>query len=75
MVTITCDTAAITEQVAGATFAPGNYARLTLAIPGRAMDPEKRKVIFESFLHKQTGKSQARRWLAHMPWCESGAGT
>jgi PAS domain S-box-containing protein len=55
-VTITCDTAAITEQVAGATIAPGTYARLTLAIPGRGMDPEKRKAIFESFLHKETDK-------------------
>jgi signal transduction histidine kinase len=55
-VTITCDTAAITEQVAGATLAPGTYARLTLAIPGRGMDAEKRKAIFESFLHKETDK-------------------
>ncbi|HSR07851.1 MAG TPA: response regulator [Bryobacteraceae bacterium] len=55
-VTITCDTAAITEHVAGATFAPGTYARLTLAIPGRGMDPEKRKAIFESFVHKETDK-------------------
>ncbi len=55
-VTITCDTAVITEQLAGATLAPGNYARLTLAIPGRGMDPEKRKAIFESFLHKETDK-------------------
>jgi signal transduction histidine kinase len=55
-VTITCDTAAITEQVTGATLAPGTYARLMLAIPGRGMDPEKRKAIFESFLHKETDK-------------------
>jgi len=55
-VTITCDTAAITEQVVGATLAPGTYARVTLAIPGRGMDPEKRKAIFESFLHKETDK-------------------
>ena len=55
-VAITCDTVAITEHVAGATLAPGSYARLTLAIPGRGMDPEKRKAIFESFLHKETDK-------------------
>jgi len=55
-VTITCDTAAITEQVPGTTLAPGAYARLSLAIPGRGMDPEKRKAIFESFLHKGTDK-------------------
>ncbi len=55
-VTITCDTAAITELLVGATLAPGNYARLILAIPGRGMDPEKRKAIFESFLHKETDK-------------------
>ena len=55
-VAITCDTAAITEQLMGATLAPGSYARLTLAIPGRGMDPEKRKAIFESFLHKETDK-------------------
>ena len=55
-VTITCDTAAITEQLVGATLAPGTYARVTLAIPGRGMDPEKRKAIFESFLHKETDK-------------------
>ncbi len=54
--TIACDTAAITEQVVGATLAPGTYARLTLAIPGRGMDPERRKAIFESFLHKETDK-------------------
>jgi two-component system cell cycle sensor histidine kinase/response regulator CckA len=29
---------------------------LTLAIPGRGMDSEKRKAIFESFLHKETDK-------------------
>ena len=55
-VTITCDATAITEQLAGATLAPGNYARVLLAIPGRGMDPEKRKAIFESFLHKETDK-------------------
>ncbi len=42
--------------MAGATLAPGTYARLTLAIPGRGMDAEKRKAIFESFLHKETDK-------------------
>ncbi len=55
-VTITCDTAAITEQVAGAALAPGTYARLMLSIPGRGMDPDKRKAIFEAFLHKENDK-------------------
>ncbi|MDP8990683.1 MAG: response regulator [Acidobacteriota bacterium] len=71
-VTITCDTAAITEQVAGATLAPGTYARLTLAIPGRAMGPEKRKAIFESFLHKEadkpTGAALARAYALVREW-------
>ncbi len=71
-VTITCDTAAITEQVVGATLAPGAYARLTLAIPGRGMDPEKRKAIFESFLHKGTekpvGAALARAYALVREW-------
>ena len=71
-VTITCDTAAITEQVAGAAFAPGTYARLTLAIPGRGMDPDKRKAIFESFLHKETdrpvGAALARAYALVREW-------
>ena len=71
-VTITCDTAAITEQVAGATLTPGTYARVTLAIPGRGMDPEKRKAIFESFLHKETdnpvGAALARAYALVREW-------
>jgi CheY-like chemotaxis protein len=71
-VTITCDTAAITEQLAGAAFAPGTYARLTLAIPGRGMDPDKRKAIFESFLHKETdrpvGAALARAYTLVREW-------
>jgi PAS domain S-box-containing protein len=71
-VTITCDTAVITEQVTGATLAPGAYAHLTLAIPGRGMDPEKRKAIFESFLHKETdrpvGAALARAYALVREW-------
>ncbi len=71
-ITITCDTAAITEQLVGATLAPGTYARVTLAIPGRGMDPEKRKAIFESFLHKETdnpvGAALARAYALVREW-------
>ncbi len=85
-VTITCDTEAITEEVVDATLAPGNYARVTLAIPGRAMDPEKRKAIFESFLHKETerpaGAALARAYALVREWggelsleSESGQGS
>ena len=55
-VTITCDTVSITEQVPGVSLTPAAYARLTLAIPGRGMDPAKRQAIFESFLHKESDK-------------------
>ena len=55
-VTITCDIATITEQIAGAALAPGTYARVMLGAAGRAMDAEKRKVIFESFLQKDSDK-------------------
>jgi two-component system, cell cycle sensor histidine kinase and response regulator CckA len=71
-VTITCDTAAIAEQVEGATLAPGNYARVILAIPGRGMDPVRRKAIFESFLHKETdepvGAALARAYALVREW-------
>jgi PAS domain S-box-containing protein len=56
-VAATCDTATITEQVAGASLAPATYARVTVAASGFVMEAEKRKVIFESFLHKTSGKS------------------
>jgi PAS domain S-box-containing protein len=56
-VVVTCDTAAITEHIAGASLAPATYARVTVAASGFVMETEKRKVIFESFLHKTSGKS------------------
>jgi CheY-like chemotaxis protein len=56
-VVVTCDTAAIAEHVAGASLAPAAYARVTVAASGFVMEAEKRKVIFESFLHKTSGKS------------------
>ena len=56
-VVVTCDTAVITEHIVGASLAPGTYARVTVAASGFLMDAEKRKVVFESFLHKTSGTS------------------
>ena len=56
-VVVTCDTAAITEHIAGVSLTPGTYARVTVAASGFVMDAEKRKVIFESFLHKTSARS------------------
>ena len=71
-VVVTCDTAAITEQIAGASLAPGTYARVTVAASGFVMEAEKRKVIFESFLHKTSvrsmGAALARAYAAVREW-------
>jgi len=71
-VVVTCDTAAITEQIAGASLAPGTYARVTVAASGFVMEAEKRKVIFESFLHKTSGRSMgaalARAYAVVREW-------
>jgi len=56
-VTVACDTAVIAEQSAAATLLPGTYARLLLHAPGHGMEGEKRKVIFESFLQKDSAKA------------------
>jgi CheY-like chemotaxis protein len=56
-VVITCDTAAIAEHIGGASLAPATYARVTVSSSGFVMEAEKRKVIFESFLQKTSGKS------------------
>jgi signal transduction histidine kinase len=55
-VTIACDTAVIAEHSAAATLSPGTYARLILHAPGHGMEAEKRKVIFETFLQKDSAK-------------------
>jgi CheY-like chemotaxis protein len=55
-VTITCDTSYIGEHSAAATLLAGTYARLKIHAPGHAMEAEKRKVIFESFLQKDSAK-------------------
>ena len=71
-VVITCDTAIVTERVAGAALAPGTYARVTVAASGFVMEAEKRKVIFESFLHKTSGRSMgaalARAYAVVREW-------
>lgn len=71
-VVLTCDTAAIMEHIAGASLEPGNYARVTVAAAGFVMDAEKRKVIFESFLHKTSGRSMgaalARAYAVAREW-------
>ncbi len=71
-VVVTCDIASITEQVAGASLAPGAYARVTVAASGFVMEAEKRKVIFESFLHKTSGRSMgaalARAYVVVREW-------
>jgi two-component system, cell cycle sensor histidine kinase and response regulator CckA len=71
-VIVTCDTAAITEHIAGAALAPGAYARVTVAASGFVMEAEKRKVIFESFLHKTSGRSMgaalARAYAVVREW-------
>lgn len=63
-IVVTCDTVSITEHIAGAVLAPAVYARVTVAASGIVMEAEKRKVIFESFLHKTSGKSMGAA-LAH----------
>jgi len=55
-VTITCDTSYIGEHSAAATLLAGTYARLKMHAPGHGMEAEKRKVIFESFLQKDSAK-------------------
>jgi len=71
-VVVTCDSAAITEHIAGASLAPATYARVTVAASGFVMEPEKRKVIFESFLHKTSGRSMgaalARAYAVVREW-------
>lgn len=71
-IVVTCDTAAITEHIAGASLAPATYARVTVAASGFVMDPEKRTVIFESFLYKTPSKSMgaalARAYAAVREW-------
>jgi len=71
-IVVTCGTAAITEQIAGASLAPATYARVTVAASGFVMEAEKRKVIFESFLHKTSGKSMgaalARAYAVVREW-------
>jgi len=71
-VVVTCDTAAITEHIAGSTLAPATYARVTVAASGFVMEAEKRKVIFESFLHKTPGTSMgaalARAYAVVREW-------
>ncbi len=49
-VIIGCEIDNITEQVPGATLAPGCYARLSIRDDGRGFDPEHRRSVFESFL-------------------------
>ena len=71
-VVVTCDTATITEQIAGASLAPATYARVTVAASGFVMEAEKRKVIFESFLHKTSARSMgaalARAYAVVREW-------
>jgi CheY-like chemotaxis protein len=71
-VVVTCDTAAITEHIAGASLAPGTYVRVKVAAPGLVIEGEKRNVIFESFLQKTSGKSNgaalARAYAAVREW-------
>jgi len=71
-VVVTCDTAAITEHIAGSTLAPATYARVTVAASGFVMEAQKRKVIFESFLHKTPGTSMgaalARAYAVVREW-------
>jgi len=71
-VVVICDTAAITEHMSGASLVPATYARVTVAASGFVMEDEKRKVIFESFLHKTSGKSMgaalARAYAVVREW-------
>jgi two-component system, cell cycle sensor histidine kinase and response regulator CckA len=71
-VVVTCDTASISENIAGASLAPATYARVTVAASGFVMEAEKRKVVFESFLHKTSGKSMgaalARAYAVVREW-------
>ena len=53
-ITLTCDSAAITELVeaTAAALKPGNYARLSVRVNGRVIPVEKSRDLFESFLIK-----------------------
>jgi two-component system, cell cycle sensor histidine kinase and response regulator CckA len=55
-ITITCQEATIMESLTGSRLTPGTYAQLALHATGRGLDPEKRQTIFESFLHKESGR-------------------
>jgi signal transduction histidine kinase/CheY-like chemotaxis protein len=71
-VVVTCDTAVITEHIPGLSLPPATYARVTVAASGFLMDAEKRKVVFESFLHKTSGRSMgaalARAYAVVREW-------
>jgi two-component system, cell cycle sensor histidine kinase and response regulator CckA len=71
-IVVTCDTATIAEYVPGASLAPATYARVTAAASGFLLDAEKRKVVFESFLHKTSGKAMgaalARAYAVVREW-------
>lgn len=62
-VTVACDTAALAAET---------YARVTLRAAGYSMEAEKRKVIFESFLHKDSdlpaGAALARAYAIVKEW-------
>jgi CheY-like chemotaxis protein len=53
-ITLTCDSAAITEllDATAAALKPGNYARLSVYANGRVISVEKSRDLFESFLVK-----------------------
>jgi two-component system, cell cycle sensor histidine kinase and response regulator CckA len=59
-VSIGCEIATITEQLPGATLAPGRYALLTIRDDGQGLDRANRAAVFEGFLSKidKTGADQ-----------------
>lgn len=71
-IVVTCDTATITEFIAGASVAPATYARVMVAASGFVLEAEKSRLIFESFLDKtsdkSTGEALARAYAVVRQW-------
>jgi hypothetical protein len=69
---IACDSAAIAEQIPGATTPAGTYARVTVRANGTGIEPPKSASLFESILAKSAesalGESLAHAYTAAREW-------
>jgi signal transduction histidine kinase len=72
-VVIGCEVETITEQVPGATLAPGQYVTVSIHDDGRVLNREQRKSVFELFLPAQdlertAGATLARAYATVREW-------